>query len=165
MERIRSQSRVRALYQARATVSSYAQTDSQIDAAASHARGESLVPVTRTAISPGPDDVESVARVRINSQDTRTLFANANAFTFDHGLSSEGPRRFLPAVNIPAGSDSPHTAAETEQLLMYGSSIPFTANPLPMPLAEIMPISHKPKRITENVQIITVHRHAELAGR
>lgn len=120
LERNRSQGRVRALYNARATASS---TNMQPDTT-------TLMPITRTSIYEANEE-ENVARVRINAQDS-TRYMMSPAVTL-------GRSRHL--LDVPNGHRSAHLDAEMVVPYlpdMFGSSIPFLVDPLPMPLDDMV---------------------------
>jgi hypothetical protein len=154
LERVRAQHRLRMLYQARATAQmdpTEARTHESRVAVARTAR--SLVPVTRTSISHGPDDdanvTEHLPRVRLNSRD---------------------PRVTLPSLeSILSINNSPHdrsgtVRSEPADPEVIGSAAPFNVDPLPMPLTEMLPSIVK-ARCPAGKQGNRLPKHASLAGR
>lgn len=134
MERAHARSRVRALVQIRTSASS------------ATPRRETLIPMTRTSIAHVWDDDEGVtARVRINSPGQTVispLTANVNA------ISSES-------------STTTHLSQQAGSMIVSPCS--FDADPLPMPLVDMMscsPALHRPYPRT-----VSVHKYASLAGR
>ena len=141
LERTRAQSRVRTQAQVRSFTSS-SPTLSPVELGT--AARESLIPMTRTSITHSPDDVEVMARVHINPPRQPDLFSSA----------------------IPANGDALHTSMSAQSYLQsrptFGSYRSFQPEPLPMPLADMIP---PPKLHIPNPRIVSVHKYANLAGR
>jgi hypothetical protein len=160
LERERSQRRLRMLYQARANASAAAIVDpaeaamheSRIAVARANAR--SLVPVTRTSISHGPEDDANVTdnfpRVRLNSRDPRAALSSVESI-----ISIDNARRY---------DRSSTGRLEYVDPEIVGSAAPFTVDPLPMPLTQMVPVMSK-ARNQVGTQGIRLPKHASLAGR
>jgi hypothetical protein len=140
IERTRSQFRVRALHNARS--SSHIQPDVT-----------TLMPVTRTSILHEPGD-EEVARVRINAQDsTRYTPSVADRSRRPGGVSS--------------GHRPTNSTAETVVLHsphLFGSSLPFLVDPLPMPLDDMISCKSQSSNTDRGKEVI-VFKQAIWAGR
>lgn len=134
MERRRVQSLVRSSPQVRPSNSSAAPTLSPLEFGA--ATRHTLVPVTRPSLAhPWDDNSAIIARVRINP-----------------------PRQ----VDLPAFTDAFAPQYSTSLYQTSKSRRSFEPEPLPMPLADMIP---SPALHTPNPRIINVHKYANLAGR
>jgi hypothetical protein len=144
IERVRAQVRVRALSQIRASA-----TRPRSTLESGVARRETLTPMTRTSITHVWDDNEGVtARVRLNAPLQTVISPSADDI---NGILSE---THTSAHLVPqTGSiNRPRRSCDT-----------FVADPLPMPLADMvtcLPTLHKPYPRT-----VIVHKYANLAGR
>jgi len=147
IEHVLAQSRVRALAQVRASASSATPTLSPMELGA--ARRETLVPMTRTSITHvWDDDDEVTARVRINSPRQTAI----SPLTTDaNGIASET-------------STSSHPITQTRSInRSHRSFEAFVADPLPMPLVDMMP---RPRTLDRQYpRTVKVHKYANLAGR
>ncbi|KAJ6626925.1 hypothetical protein B0H10DRAFT_1997236 [Mycena sp. CBHHK59/15] len=161
LERSRAEYRIRALYQARASaaaVTSSAERRAQsgidvpghlnFDSDRNAARFANLV--TRTSISPDdyPTRESTSPRVRLNSRDSYPGQRLGFGTVLDSVLSVDNRPR--------------QTQTNGSGMLIYGSSVPFVVDPLPIPLSDMMSKNTDQKgRLTG----IRVSRHAGFAGR
>lgn len=120
-------------------------------------RRETLVPMTRTSITHASYDDAAPARVRINPPrpiSNSSPWGNTSLYVDD--LS---PIR-APARQLVITSDREWFTAHSSLCESHGA---FHADPLPMPLSEMVPRSatvHKPHSSS-----IRVHKYASIAGR
>ncbi|KAF7319901.1 hypothetical protein MKEN_00773400 [Mycena kentingensis (nom. inval.)] len=168
LERHRSEYRLRALYQARASAAAVAnrvERDAQSSVEVPDASAFSNL-VTRTSVSPddGYDTVSSRRpRVRLNSRNDSSLFPPPRV---GYGTVMDS---VLAVDNRPPRSNSTarpvRRFADIPTNVPYGSAEPFVIDPLPMPLDEMMPRSPPRKKVASAAGWVRVSRDAGLAGR
>ena len=140
MERTRVRDRIRN--QSRANSLAALEQDS------SGRRGQDLVPVTRTSIFQGTE-VGGIARVHLNPFPPLNYFSREQISRPDNrsDISYAGGCQLQPST--------------TDGVI--GSPTPFSADPLPMPLGKMIPVSQIPEK--DPPRIIRVAPNADIAGR
>ena len=126
------------------------QTDSEN---ATSAPGPSIIPVTRSALPPELGG-RNIPRTRvINGHDISALDAaldRARRLPV-YSLSANAPAHPLPDPTLPEIPE------------VFGSPVPFVVDPLPMPLAAMIPACSTERGTGTPFRIVP--KHASLAGR
>lgn len=152
IERIRAEDRVRAQNHPRPLVAAPTQG---IEVRPRLHSLHSPMPNTRTGISPDEDltfDADNPPRVHLGPHDSRASYGNV----LDSAITVDSPRRYA--------STSRSSRRQPKPVEQYTPPArPFCANPLPMPLEEMVPVRKSNKN--DPPRVVIVSERAIFAGR
>jgi len=148
LERLRSEHRIRTLYRPRST------TSSQTDVPAENTMAPVVATSSTRTTTAGELDA-TIALMRINRREPGTLTG-----ALDSVMSLDRSRRLVSSYALSTTNSSAETMMP-DSPEMYGSSLPFLVDPLPMPLTAVMPA---PKEV-HGGWVGKVPKHASWAGR